>query len=361
MPAFGPALYESPQTLPASSRFTDDIESIPISLAGAKSLLLLILFQPSASASPNNTVELDVQWSADGSEWFSTSVIRVAGTTLATISQDTVALKRFRFQVSQLTTSEKWPLLFDTGGMAFARVRAREVGDATNRGSVMVMWQTGPAAYPGAFAPMSVESPVGGNIVGPTSSTDNALARFDGTTGRVIQDSGAILSDANVLSGITMAASLLTGPAITSVKITGTVSESAGALANVTGLSFALTSGRYYDYLFFIRYQTAATTTGIQFSMDYTGTFTYHTGKVDVMTSMTGTAGTVQSRGYRADDIGSATTNVDAATSDMYATITGKILPTSSATLIVRFMTEVGTSQVDVLAGSSGLLFDMGT
>tara|TARA_R110000868_G_C10970190_1_gene769671 strand:+ start:4232 stop:5386 length:1155 start_codon:yes stop_codon:yes gene_type:complete len=37
-------------------------------------------------------------------------------------------------------------------------------------------------------------------VVGPAVSTDNAIARFDGTTGKVIQNSGSTLSDADVLS-----------------------------------------------------------------------------------------------------------------------------------------------------------------
>jgi len=42
-----------------------------------------------------------------------------------------------------------------------------------------------------------------GDVVGPASSTDNALARFDLATGKLIQDSVAILSDAGALSGVT--------------------------------------------------------------------------------------------------------------------------------------------------------------
>lgn len=39
------------------------------------------------------------------------------------------------------------------------------------------------------------------NMVGAASSTDNALARFDGTGGKTVQDSGVIVSDDNELSG----------------------------------------------------------------------------------------------------------------------------------------------------------------
>jgi hypothetical protein len=43
----------------------------------------------------------------------------------------------------------------------------------------------------------------GGDVVGPSSSTDNALARFDTTTGKLLQNSVGILSDAGALSGLT--------------------------------------------------------------------------------------------------------------------------------------------------------------
>ena len=42
-----------------------------------------------------------------------------------------------------------------------------------------------------------------GDIVGPQSSTDNALMRWNLTTGLLAQDSGVILTDANAMSGLT--------------------------------------------------------------------------------------------------------------------------------------------------------------
>jgi len=41
-----------------------------------------------------------------------------------------------------------------------------------------------------------------GDVVGPASSTDNAIARYDGTTGKIIQNSGIIVSDNNDLTNI---------------------------------------------------------------------------------------------------------------------------------------------------------------
>jgi hypothetical protein len=41
-----------------------------------------------------------------------------------------------------------------------------------------------------------------GDVTGPASSTDNAIARFDSTTGKIIQNSGITLSDANALQNV---------------------------------------------------------------------------------------------------------------------------------------------------------------
>ncbi len=40
----------------------------------------------------------------------------------------------------------------------------------------------------------------GGDVVGPASSTDNAIVRFDGTTGKLIQNSGVIIDDSDNLT-----------------------------------------------------------------------------------------------------------------------------------------------------------------
>lgn len=43
----------------------------------------------------------------------------------------------------------------------------------------------------------------GGNVVGPSSATDNAIARYDSTTGALIQDSAATVSDQGVIRSAT--------------------------------------------------------------------------------------------------------------------------------------------------------------
>ena len=40
-----------------------------------------------------------------------------------------------------------------------------------------------------------------GDVVGPASATDNAVVRYDSTTGKLIQNSGWTIDDTNVLTG----------------------------------------------------------------------------------------------------------------------------------------------------------------
>jgi hypothetical protein len=55
----------------------------------------------------------------------------------------------------------------------------------------------------GTVTLLASTSGASGDVVGPASATDNALARFDLTTGKLIQNSVGILSDTGALSGLT--------------------------------------------------------------------------------------------------------------------------------------------------------------
>jgi hypothetical protein len=63
---------------------------------------------------------------------------------------------------------------------------------------VLTSVSSGPVAN---WEPITVDA--SGTVVGPASSTDNALARFDSTSGTIIQNSVGILSDTGVLTGLT--------------------------------------------------------------------------------------------------------------------------------------------------------------
>lgn len=47
-----------------------------------------------------------------------------------------------------------------------------------------------------------VEVPGGGDVVGPGSAADNAVCRFDSTTGKLIQNTGVLIDDSDNVSGI---------------------------------------------------------------------------------------------------------------------------------------------------------------
>jgi hypothetical protein len=66
----------------------------------------------------------------------------------------------------------------------------------------------------------------GGDVVGPASATDNALARFDTTTGELIQNSVAILGDSGNLSGLA---------AVTATSFAGALNGTVGATTANTG------------------------------------------------------------------------------------------------------------------------------
>ena len=95
-----------------------------------------------------------------------------------------------------------------------------------------------------------------GDVVGPASATDNALVRFDLTTGKLIQNSIGILTDAGALSGLTgltssgsITLSSLTSGRVTFAGASGLLSDSSTltydgtTLTASTGANFATTSG----------------------------------------------------------------------------------------------------------------------
>jgi hypothetical protein len=91
-----------------------------------------------------------------------------------------------------------------------------------------------------------------GDVVGPASATDNALARFDTTTGKLIQNSVGILSDAGVLTGLTgltssgnVTLSALTSGRVPYASTGGLLVDSANLLYSGTDLTvYGITVGR---------------------------------------------------------------------------------------------------------------------
>ena len=64
----------------------------------------------------------------------------------------------------------------------------------------------------------SASSDLIGDVDGPASATDNAVARFDGTTGKLIQNSTVTIADS---TGAIAGASSLTAPDATNLTLAG--------------------------------------------------------------------------------------------------------------------------------------------
>ena len=75
-----------------------------------------------------------------------------------------------------------------------------------------------------------------GDVTGPGSSTDNALAKFDSTTGKIIQNSNATLSDAGALTATTFIGALTGNASGTAATVTGATQSAITALGTIASL-----------------------------------------------------------------------------------------------------------------------------
>lgn len=122
----------------------------------------------------------------------------------------------------------------------------------------------------------------------------------------------------------------------------------ANTIADVTGLSFGVTSGLLYFFRFVIQYTAAATTTGSRWTINGPGitSLIYHS-----QYSLTTTTNTLN-EGLSAYDSPAASSASSAATGANVAIIEGFIKPSADGTVIARFASEVSSSAIVAKAGS---------
>jgi hypothetical protein len=143
-----------------------------------------------------------------------------------TVSDDSVTTAKIQ---NNAVTGAKIAMTSDVAGdiltytgTDYARLGIGAAGKVlkVNAGATAVEWSTDTAGT--------------GDVVGPGSSTDDALAKFDSTTGKLVQNSNAILSDAGVLTVSNIAATIDTAsqPNITGVGTIGTGVWQGTAIAN---------------------------------------------------------------------------------------------------------------------------------
>jgi len=91
-----------------------------------------------------------------------------------------------------------------TGGYAVTVKVSGQTGVSIDNGVKTVLVCNGTDTV-SALSSLTGAAPADGDVGGPASSTDNALARFNGTTGKVLQNSSATLSDAGLLTATSFA------------------------------------------------------------------------------------------------------------------------------------------------------------
>ncbi len=84
-----------------------------------------------------------------------------------------------------------------------------------------------------------------GDVVGPAASTNNGIARFDGVTGKLLQDSTVTIDDAGIIKAVATGA---VTHQLGNIQFGGTGS-SINLIKVITGAQFRLASGAPFDFL----------------------------------------------------------------------------------------------------------------
>ena len=148
----------------------------------------------------------------------------------------------------------------------------------------------------------------------------------------------------------------IAGPADSGYSITVLASDvvnnnaTANTMQDVTGLSFSMTSGKFYQFEFYCYYTAALTTTGSRWGVNASaGTAANLTMTSEY--SLTNTT-TTRNANVNAFDSPAASNGTSATTGNNLATMKGVIRADATGVLIARFASEVSSSAITCKAGS---------
>lgn len=169
------------------------------------------------------------------------------------------------------------------------------------------------------------------------------LQFLDGVGFQVLTSSGAVKTSQNqgsnaVNSGINVA--------VLAADVTNN-NGTANTIADVTGLSFPVTSGKKYWFRFVIQYTAAATTTGSRWSINGPGGTMRYRSEISLTTTSVTTI-----EGSAAHDLPAASNASSAATAANIAVIEGFYEASANGNVIARFASEVSSSAIVAKAGS---------
>lgn len=111
-----------------------------------------------------------------------------------------------------------------------------------------------------------------GDLVGPASSTDNAIARFDGTTGKLVQNSAATISDAGVLTCAGVIGAMQSAVIATSES---TATFNSTSYVDSTALQLTLEPGTYWIEWRGVIGDSGGAGTGTKCRHNFSGTGTF--------------------------------------------------------------------------------------
>lgn len=192
------------------------------------------------------------------------------------------------------------------------------VGDAILWGHAELSYSDGNSGTPGS-----------GDFVGPASSTDTALVRFSGTTGKLGQNSAITCDGSGNLSGVgTINSAWLPSFA----KLTATASTSSTTLTDITNLTLTVSAAGTYVYEFYLYVQASTTANAAAYAVNATGgTITNYIASAVKATNTTAVLSGVQTTNNTAfvsGTYGAATTNFPTVINGMFTcTTSGSVVP----------------------------------
>lgn len=125
----------------------------------------------------------------------------------------------------------------------------------------------------------------------------------------------------------------------------------ANTMQDVTGLSFSVLAGKLYEFEFNIQYSSAATATGSRWGVNASAGTAANLSLVSEY-SLTATT-TTRNASIQAFDSPAASNATSATTGNNWANIKGVIRAIADATFTARFASEVSSSAITALAGST--------
>jgi hypothetical protein len=177
-------------------------------------------------------------------------------------------------------------------------------------------------------------------------ATGETLVYTDEAGWYVLSSAGTVKSSINQIAGaaqsgfniVVLASDVINNNAV------------ANTIADVTGLSFAITNTKFYEFKFVCRYTANATTTGSRWSINASAG-TAATCSYMSESSLTTTT-TTRNANVQSFDSPAASSASSASTGNNLAIIEGVILANADATLIARFASEVASAAITAKAGS---------